>query len=352
VAALVAVGWYYADEVLRVEVATDPVYEIEVLDVAAGAVTLENAGDADRPGYWGLQGSDWYARVGPVVSVDERTVTRAYEPAPDVPVAGDPVRIDGYAYPVEPKGVFAFEVEEVVLPGPLGDYPALHVPGERGTWVVFVHGRGARRSEAFRMLPTVVEHGYPSLVISYRNDDGAPPAPDGRYGMGWTEWEDVAAAVDWAVGQGARDVVLAGFSMGGAIVGNYERLVDDAPVRGLILDAPVADWSPVLRAAARERGVPTALTPLAEMMVNLRTGLRWNQLRYLPRAEELDVPILLFHGDADRTVPVETSDALAAARPDLVTYVRVAGAGHVQAWNVDRETYEASVIEFLERVAP
>ncbi len=63
------------------------------------------------------------------------------------------------------------------------------------------------------------------------------------------------------------------------------------------------------------------------------------------------MPILLFHGDEDPTVPVATSDALAEARPDIVTYERAAGVGHVRSWNGDPAAYEASVRGFLERVA-
>ena len=62
-------------------------------------------------------------------------------------------------------------------------------------------------------------------------------------------------------------------------------------------------------------------------------------------------PILLFHGTADATVPVATSDALAAARPDLVkTYERVPGAGHVRSWNLAPVRYEQDVRAFLARL--
>ncbi len=46
-----------------------------------------------------------------------------------------------------------------------------------------------------------------------------------------------------------------------------------------------------------------------------------------------------------------TSDALAEARPDIVTYVRTAGVGHVRSWNADPAASEASVQDFLQRVA-
>ncbi len=62
------------------------------------------------------------------------------------------------------------------------------------------------------------------------------------------------------------------------------------------------------------------------------------------------MPILLFHSDQDDVVPIETSETLAEARPDIVKYVRVAGAPHVGAWNVDHVRYEATVSDFLQSV--
>ena len=49
-------------------------------------------------------------------------------------------------------------------------------------------------------------------------------------------------------------------------------------------------------------------------------------------------------------IPVALSDAFADAHPELVTYVRVEGAGHVHAWNVDRPRYETAVRIFLATV--
>lgn len=351
VALLGVIGWYYSDEILAVVPEGEPVYDVRVEDVAADTVTLSRTEQSALPGVYGLAGEEWYARVGEVLEDDATTVTRALEPSPDTPVEGEEARIDGYAYPSDPAGVFDFEITEVHIPGELGTYPAHHVDGERDTWAIFVHGRGAHRGEAFRLLPTFVDRGHPALVISYRNDVGAPADPHGQYGLGWTEWRDVDAAVDWAVEQGAQDVVLVGYSMGGVIVGSYLRERDHVEVRGVILDAP-AEWDRTLELAARDRGVPTFLTPIAQAVVTLRTGLRWGELSLVEGAEDLDVPILLFHGTDDRTVPVEASDELAALRPGLITYERVEGAGHVRSWNVARDRYTEAVREFLDEVAP
>ena len=100
-----------------------------------------------------------------------------------------------------------------------------------------------------------------------------------------------------------------------------------------------------LRFILRSSGFITALR-----LATLRFGIDWNRVDYLSRAQSLNVPILLFHGDDDPTVPVATSDALAGLRPDLVTYHRVSGAGHVRSWNSDPAAYEEAVRDFVVKV--
>ena len=145
--------------------------------------------------------------------------------------------------------------------------------------------------------------------------------------------------------------VLVGYSMGGGIVTNFlyeSRLAKQ--VKGVILEAPMLDFGAVFDRVAGERGVPGILATVSKLIVGFRFDVDWGELNYLKRADELTVPILLFHGDDDPTAPVTTSDALAEKRPDIVTYVRVAGAGHVRSWNTGPAAYEAAVRGCLERV--
>ena len=62
-------------------------------------------------------------------------------------------------------------------------------------------------------------------------------------------------------------------------------------------------------------------------------------------------PRLVFHGSADRTVPVTISRDLAARRAN-VTLVEVPGADHVESWNVDPAAYERRLKDFLASVKP
>ena len=199
-----------------------------------------------------------------------------------------------------------------------------------------------------------MDAGYPALLITYRNHPDAPADPSGRLQYGLTEWKDLEAAVDFALTEGAEDVVLVGYSMGGGIVISflYESPLADR-VRGVVLDAPMLDFGAAVDLGAENRSlpgglpIPDTLTATAKWMAGLRYDVEWGNLDYLDRAEELGVPILLFHGVEDDIVPVETSNELARQRPDLVTYQRVEEARHLESWNLDPARYESSLTEFL-----
>jgi pimeloyl-ACP methyl ester carboxylesterase len=234
------------------------------------------------------------------------------------------------------------------------------VDGRRDIWVILVHGYNAARSETLRALATTARLGYPSLAVSYRNDPGAPRSPDGLRRWGATEWRDLEAATRYALDHGASGVVLAGFSMGAAVVTSF--LLESplaSRVRGVVLDSPALDLGEVIDLGAADRELPVLGTPLpaaltvaAKGIAGVRYDLDWGQLDYLDRAGRLATPMLVFHQTGDPTVPVAISEALASARPDLVTFERFAGDGHVQSWNSDRPRYERALRAFLERVAP
>lgn len=354
-AGLFAIGWGHAGEILAPPAAPAG-DETTVLATGARRLALRRTRASTEPGLLGLAHAGGYARVGPVDGRDAEGVTRPYLTLAGGPPPPGPARVDGYACPPHPADAFAFPVQEVTFPGPLGRYPAWQVlPAgrRRRTWVVFVHGRGGTRAEAFRVLPAMRRLGLPALSVTYRNDAGAPGSPGGTYGLGWTEWEDVQAATDHARRHGARAVVLFGYSMGGAIVGAYlSRSPDAGRVRGVVLDSPVLDWEATISHGTRERRLPGSLTPFAMSVARLRAGVPWGGLDQVARAGEWSVPVLLAHGAADPSVPVATSDAFAAARPDLVEYLRVPGAGHVRAWNVDPAGYERALRRFLLGLRP
>jgi fermentation-respiration switch protein FrsA (DUF1100 family) len=121
-------------------------------------------------------------------------------------------------------------------------------------------------------------------------------------------------------------------------------------VAGLVLDAPMLDFSPTVDLGLREAGVPGWFTGPPKWLAALRYDIDFEATDYLRDLDGLHAPILLFHATRDHVVPVETSDELASQRPDLVTYVRTEGDGHVSSWNLHPDEYEAAVRAFLTRL--
>jgi uncharacterized protein len=240
---------------------------------------------------------------------------------------------------------------EVLVGGPLGDYPAWLVEGTSDVWVLMVHGIDADRREAIRVLPAIAAAGHPALVISYRNDGDAPADGTGRHMLGRAEWPDLRAAVQFARAEGARNVVLYGFGAGGSVVASFmtEGRIEGV-ISGAILDAPLLDPAGVVESLAADDKVPDFLVSWSRAMVTFRFGLDWSTSDHVERAALFDVPVLIFHGEDDATYSIGASVAFAEAAEDA-TLIVVAGAGHGEAWNADPEGYERELLAFLTRVA-
>ena len=339
-------------------------YNATVIEVGEVTVTLELPDDPPNElttgELWGLRWEGGYGQVGAITAQDSTRVTRRFTQLLGPPLtAGTKTNLTSWTFPEDPKTGLGVEFEDVTYTGELGEYPAWFIPGDRDTWVIIVHGNSMSRLDGLRMLSITAAAGYPSLVITYRNDPGAPDDPSGQLQYGATEWKDVEAAVRYALDHGAPDVVLAAYSMGGGAVASfvYESPLADR-VAGLVLDSPMLDFGTTVDYGASQEDlpvlpfkVPKSLANAAKLIASLRFGIDWGAVDFLERSSELTVGTLVIHGTDDLTVSIDTSRRLAEDRPDLVELVEMPGAEHVQSWNIDRATYERSVVEFLESVA-
>jgi alpha-beta hydrolase superfamily lysophospholipase len=359
-------GWFFAGEInsgaLAIDNEPDSLdYDVEVLAVDDSTVTYSLA-ESDNPhlehaGTYGMAWDGGFGMIGDVLDSDEDQVVRAFTLETGTLVPGTMVDLIGAVWPSDPMTAHEIPYEDVTYATELGDMAAWYVPGTAADWAIFVHGQSAPKFESLRMLPAVHEAGLHALVINYRSDPGEPEDPSGRYQYGLTEYRDVESAIGYALDHGADDVVLIGYSMGGAIVAN--TLLESpmaVQVDAVILDAPMLDLEATIDFAAEDESlpligmpVPDSLVTVAKWIAGIRYDVSWSALDYIDRADEFTTPMLAFHGLEDDKVPTTISEELYEARPDLVTYVPVDGAEHVMSWNLDPAGYEAAVDQFLAR---
>ncbi|MBW8763528.1 MAG: alpha/beta fold hydrolase [Microbacterium sp.] len=331
---------------------------IRSVDTGAQTIELQRTLDTELPGRYGLftTGTYGYVKLGAVLSADATTVRRKLltqiEPGAEVDRGA---LFSGWYYSTPSE--LHVPWENVLIGSPAGPCPAWYFPGASTTWVIQVHGRGTMRAECLRAVPVLHAAGLPNLVVSYRNDGEAPRSRAGAYALGSAEWRDIDAAISYALRHGAENIILMGWSMGGAISlqtavssANRDRIV------GLILESPVVDWRTVLRFQARESGLRAPLpalamgaleVPLMARLSGADDAISFDRLDMVARAEELSAPMLILHSDDDGFVPSDASHALQQARPDLVTMPHFTVARHTKIWNYDQNGWTAAIDGWL-----
>lgn len=357
-------GWYYANELLPAAVPESRASDVEVVAVGGDTISLRPVGAPERDvadlrsdHVVGFQHVTGYLQLGGApVEIDGDEVTRQFRViSGTTPSAGERGDVQAFAYPNDPTAL-GHEVEEVTAPGPTGDLPGWRFVGEGSSadeWVVLVHGRGATRAETLRGVDVVREAGRSALVVSYRNDPDAPPSDDGFGHFGDTEWLDLQAWLTWLQEADAPEAItLYGYSQGSSIVAAcLRRCQDTEAVTGAVLDSPLLSMQATLELQAAGRDIPgPVIGPLlfaTKAMSTLRGGPDYGNLEHVEALAELDLPLLVFHGRDDTSVPFAPSRQLADLDPDQVTLVAYDGE-HVRGWNADPDGYEQAVVTFLQ----
>ena len=186
---------------------------------------------------------------------------------------------------------------------------------------MWVHGLGESGADWARCIDALPAFRHLTLDLG---GHGASPAPSTPTLALWAG--DVGAAIRAA---GATDVplVLVGHSLGGAVV--LEFALSSAPatrVAGLVLAATSA------RVSAKGRAFWAARAAEAQARGEQRQSANMQCLSkgydFEPRLSELQLPVLLLHGSADKLVPPRASAQLAAALQPRAEVAVVEGEGH------------------------
>lgn len=258
-------------------------------------------------------------------------------------------------YRGDPMQALSLPFQTVTLDTPLGPTEAWIVPaaGAEAGRAIYVHGIAGAREDGYRALSILHEAGWSVLLISYRNDPGAPATADGSYGFGLTEWPDLEAAVaNMAPAETDRLLVVAE-SMGGAILGQFLKQSPLAPrVSGVALDSPALSFAAVIDhlAARGDKPLPGLVAWTARQILPFKSPLPLADAEVAATYAAFPGPMFLAHGSADGIVPIVTSQALAALRPETTTILWTR-ADHLGSYAEDPTAYRTAFSAFLTRLA-
>ncbi|MDC5697321.1 lysophospholipase [Intrasporangium calvum] len=356
-------GWYFSGRIYSGALQSTPGQplpgydDVEVVAVTGSQVTLKKGPDAneafDSAGRYALVWEGGHGLIGPATSNPDGSVTR------DLVVVSGTAPSIGQQAGLERAYWLASDTEAMGLTRQdvlIGEAPAWYFPNGAVSpqrMAIFVHGQNGIRENGLRFVDVAQGLALPVLDITYRNDLGAPKDPSGRLQYGATEWADLDAAVAWAMGRGASDIVLVGQSMGGAIVAAFLENSDwAAVVSRVVLDAPMLSLGDAVKHGARAAlpgglAVPDPILWSAQLLTTWRYGVDWAAVDYLDDASWLRVPALVTHGTEDGATPVSTSQRLVDARPGLVRLVEFPDALHTESWNFDPMRWNQEVADFL-----
>jgi len=203
------------------------------------------------------------------------------------------------------------------------------------------------------------------LGLDFRGHGGSDDAPTT---FGLNEVEDVAGALAWLGERGVTRVALVGSSMGGITAIASVAVLGDGrlPSADIDPDAPAAPGPPPrprIVAVVADSVAPELAVVVAGRM-GLPFGRRIAERVFARMARHVggdprqvqptaviglleDLPLLLIHGDADRTVPIRDATRLAAAAPSGSRQLVIRGADHGEGHRVDPQGYEAAVSDLL-----
>lgn len=246
---------------------------------------------------------------------------------------------------------FPSRVDGVKLDGWL-----LSATGSTRRPVVMVHGKGSdRQREAdgrtLEIASALVRGGHPVLMFDLR---GSGRSGGERFTLGQEEVRDVGGAIDYLDSRGlaARGVDLLGFSMGAA--STILAASGESRVAAVVEDSGYAELRDVLDdQVPKASGLPGIFTPGVMLAARVLLGVDVLAIRPIEAVQTLaarGVPLLVIHGDADRTVDVNHGRMLVTAYGPKADSYFVAGAGHVGSYAANPSEYLSRLTAFLDRI--
>lgn len=147
-----------------------------------------------------------------------------------------------------------------------------------------------------------------------------------------------------------QKIYLSGLSMGGATVLMASNIGLSENVIGILADCPYSSPKAILCSVIKQMGFPAKLTyGLARISAKLLGKFDMEESSAIEAVRESNIPVLIFHGDADDFVPCSMSMDCQLAGEDHVQLVLIKGAAHGMSHCVDTPTYEKAAYAFFQK---
>ena len=226
---------------------------------------------------------------------------------------------------------------------------AKYYEGEPGAPVmIFFHGyRSTPERDASGGLHFCRDRGWHVLLVDQRSH-GESEGKTITFGV--KERYDCLTWVEYLNGRLGEEtpVFLWGISMGAATVLMAAGLDLPANVRAIAADCGFSAPADILKATCRRRKLPVGPTwQMLKLGARIFGRFDVEETSALEAVKKAKVPILLIHGEGDRTVPCEMVHELAEACASPVTVVTVPEAEHGISWYVDMHAYHTALETFM-----
>lgn len=231
----------------------------------------------------------------------------------------------------------------------------VHPEDFNGSAVVLLHGITDNREGVAGYAMLFLDRGYAVLLPDARRH-GESGGELATYGL--KESDDIHRWISWLY---ARDLAPSqcvygfGESYGAALM--LQSLAVEPRYCAVAVESPFS--------TAREMSYERVSGPLhlkpwfgrtlgrpaiasAALCARLRYGVDLLGPNPLDAVEYSSVPVLLIHGEADRSISPRHSIILAKAAPDHVQLWLVQNAGHTMAWSAAHQEFEARVVGWFQ----
>jgi uncharacterized protein len=220
-----------------------------------------------------------------------------------------------------------------------------------GATLIFVHGFGGNRGGLLPQAVAMQQQGYGALLLDLRNHG---ESGDALTTWGYSEANDVLAAYNYLLTRPDVDparIGLVGKSMGGAAVVRAAAQLPDLAL--LVLESSYSSFEEnlpnIVSIIAR---VPRFLAGPILGRMEAESGLPLTEISSVQTITMLKLPVLVIHGERDRLVPVEQGQAIFTAANQPKTLYTVPGAGHLNIFTVDSDTFTERMGAFLAEQLP